>query len=66
MSEPDDTPQTRMARLLLALRSQGVTDAKVLTAIETTPRELDKLLHDASRDAARRGAMPGTLARETS
>lgn len=29
-------------------------------------RELDKLLHDASRDAARRGAMPGTLARETS
>jgi protein-L-isoaspartate(D-aspartate) O-methyltransferase len=29
-----------MARLVLALRSQGVTDAKVLNAIETTPREL--------------------------
>src|SRR4029079_6535403 len=40
MSEPDDTPKTRMARLILALRSQGVTDAKVLGAIEATPREL--------------------------
>jgi len=41
MSEPDDdNPQTRMARLILALRSQGVVDAKVLNAIETTPREL--------------------------
>ncbi|MBL8772143.1 MAG: protein-L-isoaspartate(D-aspartate) O-methyltransferase [Phenylobacterium sp.] len=40
MSDADDTPETRMARLLLALRSQGVTDAKVLTAIETTPRQL--------------------------
>jgi protein-L-isoaspartate(D-aspartate) O-methyltransferase len=44
MGEPDDTPQmdamARMARLLLALRSQGVTDAKVLNAIEKTPREL--------------------------
>ncbi len=29
-----------MARLILALRSQGVTDAAVLNAIETTPREL--------------------------
>ncbi len=40
MGDPDDTPATRMARLLLALRSQGVTDGKVLTAIEKTPREL--------------------------
>lgn len=40
MSEPDDTPETRMARLILALRSQGVTDAKVLATLEKTPREL--------------------------
>ena len=40
MSEPDDTPETRMARLILALRSQGVTEPKVLAAIETTPRPL--------------------------
>ena len=33
-------PNEQMARLLLALRSQGVTDAKVLAAIEATPREL--------------------------
>jgi protein-L-isoaspartate(D-aspartate) O-methyltransferase len=30
----------QLARLILALRSQGVTDPKVLNAIETTPREL--------------------------
>jgi protein-L-isoaspartate(D-aspartate) O-methyltransferase len=36
----DDTPETRHARLILALRSQGVTDNKVLHAIEKTPREL--------------------------
>jgi protein-L-isoaspartate(D-aspartate) O-methyltransferase len=41
MSEPhDDAPQARLARLILALRTQGVTDAKVLKAIESTPREL--------------------------
>jgi protein-L-isoaspartate(D-aspartate) O-methyltransferase len=41
MSEPDeDSPRARMARLILALRTQGVTDAKVLKAIESTPREL--------------------------
>ncbi|MET0295188.1 MAG: protein-L-isoaspartate(D-aspartate) O-methyltransferase, partial [Phenylobacterium sp.] len=40
MAEDTDTPETRMARLILALRSQGVTDPKVLNAIETTPREL--------------------------
>ena len=36
----DDTPETQLARLILALRSQGVTDAKVLHAMETTPRQL--------------------------
>jgi protein-L-isoaspartate(D-aspartate) O-methyltransferase len=36
----EDTPETRHARLILALRSQGVTDPKVLSAIEKTPREL--------------------------
>src|SRR4029434_3442616 len=41
MAEPhDDTPQAQMARLILGLRSQGVTDAKVLKVIEATPREL--------------------------
>ncbi|HEY9216451.1 MAG TPA: protein-L-isoaspartate(D-aspartate) O-methyltransferase [Phenylobacterium sp.] len=40
MAEETDTPETRMARLILALRSQGVTDPKVLNAIETTPREM--------------------------
>ena len=34
MSEPEDTPETRMARLILALRSQGVTEPKVLNAID--------------------------------
>jgi protein-L-isoaspartate(D-aspartate) O-methyltransferase len=41
MSEPhEDSPQAQMARLVLALRTQGVTDPKVLKAIEATPREL--------------------------
>ncbi|HEX6859152.1 MAG TPA: protein-L-isoaspartate(D-aspartate) O-methyltransferase [Caulobacteraceae bacterium] len=41
MAEADeDTPETRHARLLLALRTQGVTEPKVLGAIEKTPREL--------------------------
>src|SRR5215469_6345065 len=40
MSEDADTPETRMARLILALRSQGVTDPKVLAAVEKTPRDL--------------------------
>ena len=38
--DDDDTPETRHARLILALRSQGVTDPKVLHAIEKTPREM--------------------------
>ncbi len=36
----DETPETRRARLILNLRSQGVTDPAVLTALEQTPREL--------------------------
>lgn len=35
----DDTAETRLARLILALRSQGVSEPAVLSAIETTPRE---------------------------
>ena len=31
---------TQLARLILALRSQGVTDPAVLAAIEGTPREI--------------------------
>jgi protein-L-isoaspartate(D-aspartate) O-methyltransferase len=38
--DEDDNPETRTARLILALRSQGVTEPKVLNAIERTPREL--------------------------
>jgi protein-L-isoaspartate(D-aspartate) O-methyltransferase len=33
-------PQTRAAQLVLALRENGVTDPKVLAAIEQTPRDL--------------------------
>jgi protein-L-isoaspartate(D-aspartate) O-methyltransferase len=42
MSEPDteESPETRRARLILGLRSQGVSDPAVLTALEHTPREL--------------------------
>jgi protein-L-isoaspartate(D-aspartate) O-methyltransferase len=38
--DDEDTPETRRARLILSLRSQGVSDAAVLTALEQTPREL--------------------------
>ena len=34
------SPEAQLARLILALRTQGVTDSAVLTAIETTPRDL--------------------------
>jgi protein-L-isoaspartate(D-aspartate) O-methyltransferase len=40
VTDADDSPQTRLARLVLALRSQGVTDPLVLNAIEKTPRDL--------------------------
>ena len=42
MTEPARQPdphETQLARLVLALRSQGVTDPAVLAAIERTPRE---------------------------
>ncbi len=38
LEEDDHNPQTRLARLILSLRSQGVTDPRVLDAIEKTPR----------------------------
>jgi protein-L-isoaspartate(D-aspartate) O-methyltransferase len=38
--EEPETPETRRARLILSLRSQGVSDPAVLTALEYTPREL--------------------------
>ena len=41
MADPDEeASKALLARLILALRSQGVADAKVLNAIEATPREL--------------------------
>ncbi len=36
--EPD--PETRKARLILGLRSQGIADPAVLNALERTPRDL--------------------------
>lgn len=38
--EPEDTPETRLARLILSLRKQGVSEPKVLAAIESTPRDM--------------------------
>lgn len=38
--EPEDTAETRLARLILSLRKQGVSDPKVLAAIESTPRDM--------------------------
>jgi protein-L-isoaspartate(D-aspartate) O-methyltransferase len=35
-----DAPEARLARLIMALRAQGVSDPQVLGAIETTPRDL--------------------------
>ena len=35
-----ESAETRLARLVLSLRSQGVTDPKVLRALESTPRPL--------------------------
>ncbi len=40
MGQDQDTDETQRARLILGLRSQGVTDAKVLDALEKTPRDL--------------------------
>jgi protein-L-isoaspartate(D-aspartate) O-methyltransferase len=36
----ENSPETRRARLILGLRSQGVSDPAVLTALEHTPRDL--------------------------
>lgn len=36
----ENSPRARMGRLVLALRSQGITDVRVLDAIEATPREI--------------------------
>lgn len=38
--EEDLDPRAAMGRLILALKSQGVTQTKVLNAIESTPRDL--------------------------
>jgi protein-L-isoaspartate(D-aspartate) O-methyltransferase len=41
IDEPDDdSPETQRARLILSLRSQGVSDPAVLNALEQTPRDL--------------------------
>ena len=40
MADEEDTPEERLARLVLSLRSQGVSDPAVLAALESTPREL--------------------------
>ena len=40
MAEPQTAPDARLAKLILSLRSQGVTDPAVLSAIEQTPRDL--------------------------
>ena len=40
MSDAEATAAERMARLVLALRSQGGTDTAALNAIETPPRDL--------------------------
>lgn len=37
---PEENGQTDLARLVLSLRSKGVTDPQVLAAIEKTPRDL--------------------------
>ena len=48
--DPAEAAQTQLARLVLALRSQGVTDPVVLSAIEKTPRDL--FTPDLFRDRA--------------
>jgi protein-L-isoaspartate(D-aspartate) O-methyltransferase len=41
IDEPeDDSPETQRARLILSLRSQGVSEPAVLNALEQTPRDL--------------------------
>ena len=48
-------PDPRPIELLMALRKQGITDARVLGAMERTPREIfvdEPFLHDAYRNTA--------------
>ena len=55
MAEAQESSETRRARLILALRSQGVTDPGVLAALEATPRELftpDLFMERAWEDSA--------------
>jgi len=55
MTGPKPAPDERLAKLVLSLRSQGVTDPAVLSAIEQTPRELftpDLFLDRAFEDSA--------------
>jgi protein-L-isoaspartate(D-aspartate) O-methyltransferase len=40
MTDVSETEDTRRARLILGLRSQGVTEPRVLNALEQTPRAL--------------------------
>jgi protein-L-isoaspartate(D-aspartate) O-methyltransferase len=40
MTEPALSPEEQLARLVLSLREQGVSDPAVLDAIERTPRDL--------------------------
>lgn len=40
MDEDESSPEERLARLILSLRSQGVADPAVIAAIEATPRDL--------------------------
>ncbi len=40
VAREDEDGQTGLARLVLGLRSKGVTDPQVLAAIETTPRDI--------------------------
>jgi protein-L-isoaspartate(D-aspartate) O-methyltransferase len=40
MAKPETPADVRMATLILALKQQGVNDARVLNAIEKTPREI--------------------------
>ena len=47
-----------MARLILALRSQGVSDPKVLNAIETTPRTCGSALNSACRSGRSEPPVP--------
>ena len=40
LDDPEENAETRRARLILNLRSQGVSDPAVLNALEQTPRDL--------------------------